>query len=152
MSFFEKKNETKFFWEKFRKKNFFSIFSILQSHILTQIEFFSDKITILSYKTIFGPAFSLISENLVVQFFSNSKKTVILGQNRPFWIKGRTVPYLDSLSMQFYMYFSHSYFQFYFKTLLTSYSSFLIHLLVVKLPFGLKIMQTMWKRAASIVE
>ena len=45
---------------------------------------FSDKITILSYKTIFGPAFSLISENLVEQFFLKFQKTVILGQNGHF--------------------------------------------------------------------
>ena len=47
--------------------------------------FFSDKITILSYKTLFGPAFSLISENLVEQFFLKFQKTVILGQNGNFW-------------------------------------------------------------------
>jgi hypothetical protein len=45
---------------------------------------FSDKITILSYKTIFGPAFNLISENLVEQFVLKLKKTVILGQNGHF--------------------------------------------------------------------
>ena len=45
---------------------------------------FSGKITILSYKTIFGPAFSVISENLVEQFFRKFPKTMILGQNDHF--------------------------------------------------------------------
>ena len=67
------------FWNKF----FFDFFNIMITYFDSN-RIFSDKITILSYKTIFGPAFSLISENLVVQFFSNSKKTVILGQNGHF--------------------------------------------------------------------
>ena len=73
--------------EKIWKKNFFkfflSIFSILWSHILTQIDF-SGKITILSYKTIFGPTYSVISGKLVEQFFRKFQKTVILGQNGHF--------------------------------------------------------------------
>ena len=72
------------FLEKFRKKIFFFRFFQYYSHIFWLKSIFSGKITILSYKTIFGHAFSLISENLVVQFFSNSKKTVILGQNGHF--------------------------------------------------------------------
>ena len=38
----------------------------------------------ISYKTIFGPAFNVISENLAEQFFRKSQKTVILGQNGHF--------------------------------------------------------------------
>ena len=60
-----------------------SIFSILWSHILTQIDF-SGKITILSYKTIFGPTYSVISGILVEQFFRKFQKLVILGQNGHF--------------------------------------------------------------------
>ena len=36
--------------------------------------------TIISYKTIFGTNYSVVSENLVEQFFTSSKKTAILGQ------------------------------------------------------------------------
>ena len=46
--------------------------------------FFLDKITVLSYKIIFGSAFSLISENLVEDFSCKFPKTMILGQNGPF--------------------------------------------------------------------
>ena len=40
--------------------------------------------TILSYKTIFVPTFSVISENLVEQFFRKFPKTVFFGQNGHF--------------------------------------------------------------------
>ena len=58
----------------------FVIFSLLWSHIFTQIQFFG-QITILSCKTIIGPAFSVILENLVEQFLRKFPKTVILGRN-----------------------------------------------------------------------
>ena len=74
----------KIFLEKFREKKILSIFFNIMITYFDSNRIFSDKITILSYKTIFGPAFSLISENSVKQFFSNSKKTVILGQNGHF--------------------------------------------------------------------
>ena len=41
--------------------------------------------TILSYKTIFGPTFSAILENLLELFFRNVPKTVILAKNGHFW-------------------------------------------------------------------
>ena len=37
--------------------------------------------TILSYKTIFGPTFSAILENLLTRFFRNVPKTAILAKN-----------------------------------------------------------------------
>ena len=40
--------------------------------------------TILSYKTIFGPTFSAIIENLLVPFFRNVPKTAILAKNGHF--------------------------------------------------------------------
>ena len=46
---------------------------------------FSGKMTILSYKTIFGPTFSAILENLLELFFTNSKKHVILDRNDHFF-------------------------------------------------------------------
>ena len=67
-------------WKKF---GFFLFFNIMITYFDSN-RIFSDKITILSYKTIFGPAFSLISENLVEQFFLKFQKTVILGQNGHF--------------------------------------------------------------------
>ena len=41
--------------------------------------------TILSYKTIFGPTFSAILENLLELFFRNVPKTAILGKNGHFF-------------------------------------------------------------------
>ena len=66
--------------KNFGKKFFFRFFQYYD-HIFWLKSIFSDKITILSYKTIFGTVFSLISENLVEQFFCKFQKTVILGQN-----------------------------------------------------------------------
>ena len=63
ISFFEKTMKKKF-WKNFGKKFVFDFFNIINAKCGQQ-SIFSDKITILSYKTIFGPAFSLISENLV---------------------------------------------------------------------------------------
>ena len=70
--------------EKFWKKIFFSIFFNIINAKCGQQSIFSDKITILSHKTIFGPVFSVISENLMEQFLRNFPKTVILGQNGHF--------------------------------------------------------------------
>ena len=81
--FFEKKNE-KFFLEKLREKNFFRFFQYY-AHIFWLKSNFSDKITILSYKTIFGPSFSLISEIWWSSFFLNSKKLWIWAKMAIFW-------------------------------------------------------------------
>ena len=76
------------------------IFSNLCLHILSQINF-SGKMTILSYKTIFGPAFSVISENLV-----EPKKNIFwhiwtnLGRVRIF-LKNRAKLFLPYLSPSF---------------------------------------------------
>ena len=43
------------------------------------------KMTIQSYKTIFGPTFSAILENLLEPFFRNVPKTAILAKNGHFW-------------------------------------------------------------------
>ena len=43
--------------------------------------------TILSYKTIFGPTFSAILENLFEQFFRNVPKTAILTKNGHFFAR-----------------------------------------------------------------
>ena len=61
---FWKKNEKKNFGKNLKKKLFFDFFNIMITYFDSN-RLFSDKITILSYKTIFGPAFGLISENLV---------------------------------------------------------------------------------------
>ena len=45
---------------------------------------FSGKMTILSYKTIFGPTLSAILEKLLELFFHKVPKTAILGQNGHF--------------------------------------------------------------------
>ena len=71
--------------EKFQEKKFCFVFFNIINAKCGQQPIFSDKITILSYKTIFGPAFSLISENLVERFFLKFQKTVILGQNGHFF-------------------------------------------------------------------
>ena len=46
---------------------------------------FSGKMTILSYKTIFGPTFSAILENLLKPFFRNVPKTAIFAKTGHFW-------------------------------------------------------------------
>ena len=69
------------------EKNFFDFFCRFfqyYGHIFWLKSIFSGKITILSYKTIFGPTYSVISGNLVEQFFRKFKKHVILGQNGHF--------------------------------------------------------------------
>ena len=43
--------------------------------------------TILSYKTIFGPTFSAILENLLEPFFRNVPKTAILAKNGHFFAR-----------------------------------------------------------------
>ena len=82
MSFFVKEMKKKCL-KKFRKKFLFDFVNNKNAKC-GQHSIFSDKITILSYKTIFGPAFSLISENLVEQFLLKFQKTVIFGQNGHF--------------------------------------------------------------------
>ena len=86
ISFFEKKNSKKIL-EKIWKKIFFDFFCRFfqyYGHIFWLKSIFSGKITILSYKTIFGPTYSVISGNLVEQFFRKFQKHVILGQNGHF--------------------------------------------------------------------
>ena len=56
----------------------------LMDQIWHQNRIFSGKMTILSYKTIFGPTFSAILENLFELFFRNVQKTAILAKNGPF--------------------------------------------------------------------
>ena len=83
---FEKKIQKKF-WKKFGKKfflNFFCRFFQYYGPIFWPKSIFSGKITILSYKTIFGPTYSVISGKLVEQFFRKFQKHVILGQNGHF--------------------------------------------------------------------
>ena len=70
------------FWENFGIF-FFDFLNNINAKCGQQSNFL-DKITILSYKTIFGPAFSLISENLVEKFFLKFQKTVIWGKNGHF--------------------------------------------------------------------
>ena len=81
-----KKNIQKQFWKKFWKIFFlfFCRFFQYYGHIFWLKSIFSGKITILSYKTIFGPTYSVISGNLVEQFFRKFQKHVILGQNGHF--------------------------------------------------------------------
>ena len=62
--FFEKEKWKTNFGKISGKKIVFDFFKIINAKCGHQ-SIFSDKITILSYKTIFGPAFSRISENLV---------------------------------------------------------------------------------------
>ena len=78
MNFFEKKMKNKIL------ENFGIFFFNIINAKCGQQSIFSDKITILSYKTIFGSAFSPISENLVEHFFLKFRKTLILGQNGHF--------------------------------------------------------------------
>ena len=73
--------------EKIWKKiflNFFCRFFQYYGPIFWPKSIFSGKITILSYKTIFGPTYSVISGKLVEQFFRKFQKHVILGQNGHF--------------------------------------------------------------------
>ena len=84
---FLKKKIQKKFWKKFWKFFFFDFFFRFfqyYGHIFWLKSIFSGKITILSYKTIFGPTYSVISGNLVEQFFRKFQKHVILGQNGHF--------------------------------------------------------------------
>ena len=60
--------------------------------ILALNRIFSGKMTILSYKTNFGPTLSAILENLLEPFFRNVPKTAILAKNGHFlarWAKGK---------------------------------------------------------------
>ena len=79
-----------FFEIKKLKKNleifflFFCRFFQYYGPIFSPKSIFSGKITILSYKTIFGPTCSVISGILVEQFIRKFQKSVILGQNGHF--------------------------------------------------------------------
>ena len=104
---FLKKILKKKFWTKLGNISFFN----LMVPYFDSNRIFSGKITILSYKTIFGPAFSIISENLVEQFFRKFQKTVILcknghflarlakiGQNENFYSRAIFYPYCPPTS------------------------------------------------------
>ena len=76
ISFFEKKMKKKFL-DKFKKKNLFIDFFNIIVPYFDSNRFFQAKS--LSYHT-----YSVISENLVEQFFRKFQKTVIVGQNGHF--------------------------------------------------------------------
>ena len=68
----EKKLKNNFFGKKILNTQIGGFFSSSSSDILTQFIFFwQNEYSI--YKTIFGATFSLVSENLVEQFFASSK-------------------------------------------------------------------------------
>ena len=74
-----------------KKKNLEKIWNVIFYFFNIMVPYFhsnrtfSDKITILSCKTIFGPAFSVISENLVEHFFANFQKLWLWAKMAIFW-------------------------------------------------------------------
>ena len=71
--------------KKYLEKNWKFYFFKLMVPYFHSNRFFSGKITILSYKTLFGSPSGVISENLMEQFFRKFQKTVISGKNGHFW-------------------------------------------------------------------
>ena len=92
-NFFFRGRGNYFFGKNRKNVIFFSFFArIVRFNNLTQISpykaqnlIFSGKMTILSYKTTFGPTFSAILENLLEPFFAKSQKLRFWPKMSIFW-------------------------------------------------------------------
>ena len=65
----------------------FAVPPFIWPNLAPKTNFLGGKMTILSYKTIFGPTFSAILENLLEPFFRNVPKTAILAKNGHFFAR-----------------------------------------------------------------